>query len=150
MWRELLASDKAQMLVERIAEAPEVRAAIAQQGMGMVTDIGRRLTLVTEALDDAVERVAHAGFRSADHEAETNQVGLVTRAVAGAIDIGLIAVGLSLASSLLRWIVPSAESGGDGASAITVLGLSARRCCSAARTSSPSGASSGRRPECDS
>ena len=29
VWEDILASDKAQMLVERVAEAPEVRAAIA-------------------------------------------------------------------------------------------------------------------------
>jgi hypothetical protein len=56
VWEELLASDKAQMLVERIAEAPEVRAAIAQQGMGLITDIGHRLTNLTEALDDSPGR----------------------------------------------------------------------------------------------
>jgi uncharacterized RDD family membrane protein YckC len=123
VWEELLASDKAQMLVERIAEAPEVRAAIAQQGVGLITDIGRRLTIITEALDDAIERVTHGVFRSADHEAETNQVGLVTRAVAAAIDIGLLAVAFSLASSLLRWIVPAADSG-DGPSLVTALGVS--------------------------
>ncbi len=122
VWAELLASDKAQMLVERIAEAPEVRAAIAQQGVGLVTDIGRRLTILTEGLDDAVERVTHGLFRRGDHESETVEAGLVTRTVAGAIDIGLIGAAFSLMSSVLRWIVPSAD-GGD-ASWVTVLGLS--------------------------
>ena len=40
VWAEILASPKAQMLVERIAEAPEVRAAITEQGVGLVTDLG--------------------------------------------------------------------------------------------------------------
>ena len=115
VWEELLASRKAQMLVERIAEAPEVRAAIAQQGVGLVTDVGRRLTLITEALDDAVERVVHRLLlRRGSSERETDQVGLVTRAVAAAIDLGLLGVVYSISSGLLasvaRWVV-----GGDGA-----------------------------------
>jgi uncharacterized RDD family membrane protein YckC len=116
VWREILASPKAQMLVERIAEAPEVRAAITQQGMGLVTDVGRRLTVITEALDDALERVAHRLLRRPGHEAETNQVGLVTRAVAGAIDLALIGIALSIGSGLIASIVPAATGGSEGLS----------------------------------
>ncbi len=43
VWRRLLASDQAQQLVERIAEAPEVRAAISAQGIGLLEDIGRTI-----------------------------------------------------------------------------------------------------------
>jgi uncharacterized RDD family membrane protein YckC len=121
VWAELLASDKAQMLVERIAEAPEVRAAIAQQGMGLITDVGRRLTLITEALDDAAERVAHGVLRRPGHEAETNQVGLVTRALAAVVDLALISALLSIGSGLLASIIPAATGGGDGLSIWGVL-----------------------------
>jgi uncharacterized RDD family membrane protein YckC len=121
VWREFLASPKVQMLVERIAEAPEVRAAITQQGMGLVTDIGRRLTVVTEALDDALERVAHGLLRRPGDEAETNQVGLVTRAVAGAIDLALISLALSIASGLIASIVPAASGGSEGLSTLGLL-----------------------------
>ena len=79
VWAEILASPKAQMLVERIAEAPEVRAAITEQGVGMITDLGRRLTAVTERLDDALERIAHRLMRRPPVEEETTEVGLVTR-----------------------------------------------------------------------
>src|SRR5688572_468072 len=89
VWEEILAGDKAQMLVERIAEAPEVRAAIAQQGFGLITDIGRQVSKITEALDDVAERLAHAIVRRGEHEAETNEAGLVTRLAAFAIDAGL-------------------------------------------------------------
>ena len=116
VWREILAGPKAQMLVERIAEAPEVRAAITQQGMGLVTDVGRRLTVITEALDEALERLAHRLVRRPGHEAETNQVGLVTRAVAGAIDLALISLALSIGSGLIASIVPAATGGSDGLS----------------------------------
>jgi len=116
VWAELLAGPKAQMLVERIAEAPEVRAAIAQQGVGLVTDVGRRLTVITEALDDAAERVAHGILRRPGHEAETNQVGLVTRALAAVVDLALISALLSIGSGLLASIVPAATGGSDGLS----------------------------------
>jgi uncharacterized RDD family membrane protein YckC len=116
VWEELLASPKAQMLVERIAEAPEVRAAIAQQGVGLITDIGRRLTVITEALDDAAERVVHGMLRRPGHEAETNQVGLVTRALAGVVDLALISALLSIGFGVLASIIPAVSGGSDGLS----------------------------------
>lgn len=116
VWEELLASPKAQMLVERIAEAPEVRAAIAQQGVGLITDIGRRLTVLTETLDDAAERVVHRMLNKPGHEAETNQVGLVTRALAGVVDLALISALLSIGFGLLASIIPAVSGGSDGLS----------------------------------
>ena len=106
VWADILASQKAQMLVERIAEAPEVRAAITQQGAGLVTDIGRRLTTLTEALDDALEKLVHRLIRRSGHEAETNEVGLLTRALAFGIDFALLSALYSLASGLLASVVP--------------------------------------------
>ena len=53
-WKEILESEQAQMLVERVAGAPEIRAAIASQSAGLITDIGVRLTIITEGLDDAL------------------------------------------------------------------------------------------------
>ena len=121
VWEELLAGPKVQMLVERIAEAPEVRAAIAQQGMGLITDIGRRLTVLTEKVDDAAERFAHGLFNRPGHEAETNQVGLVTRALAAVVDLALISVLLSIGSGLLASIIPAISGDGDGLSVWGVL-----------------------------
>lgn len=106
VWADILASQKAQMLVERIAEAPEVRAAIAQQGAGLVTDVGRRLTVITEALDDALERFLHRLLRRSGHEAETNEAGLLTRALAAAVDFALLSALYSLASGVIASIVP--------------------------------------------
>jgi uncharacterized RDD family membrane protein YckC len=121
VWEEILASPKAQMLVERIAEAPEVRAAIAQQGVGLITDIGRRLTVLTEALDDAAERLVHGMLNKPGHEAETNQVGLVTRALAAVVDLALISALLSIGSGVLASIVPAISGGSDGLSIWGVL-----------------------------
>ena len=125
IWAEILAGPKAQMLVERVAEAPEVRAAIAQQGVGLVTDVGRRLTSVTEAIDDAIEEAIHRVLHKPGHEAETNQVGLVTRAVAAALDLALIGVALSFLYGQLASLIPAATEGGDGLSLVAVLALGA-------------------------
>jgi uncharacterized RDD family membrane protein YckC len=101
VWIEVLASDQAQRLVERVADAPEVRAAIAAQGAGLITDIGVRLTKITEALDDAMERVV----RPRDSDSETNQAGLATRAAAAAVDLALLSLGYSLASGALASVI---------------------------------------------
>ncbi len=129
VWREILASPKAQMLVERIADAPEVRAAITQQGAGLITDLGRRLTSITERVDDALERVAHRIIRKPGAEAETDQVGLITRAVAAAIDLGLIGLALSLGSTVLAAVIPAASGGSDGLSLFGLVGLTALGVC---------------------
>jgi uncharacterized RDD family membrane protein YckC len=107
VWGEILQSDQAQMLVERIADAPEVRAAITAQGAGMIGDIGVRLTRLTEALDDAIERLVRP--RSSD--SETDQAGLATRALAAAIDIGLLFLIYLLASAFVSAIFNSASTG---------------------------------------
>jgi uncharacterized RDD family membrane protein YckC len=106
VWADLLASRKAQMLVERIAEAPEVRAAITQQGAGLITDVGRRLTVLTEALDDAFELAVHRLLRRPGHEEETNEVGLLTRALAAAVDLGLVSAAYSVVSGLIASVIP--------------------------------------------
>ena len=100
-WKEILESEQAQMLVERVAGAPEIRAAIASQSAGLITDIGVRLTIITEGLDDAMERIV----RPRDPDSETDQAGLATRLVAAGVDLGLLLAGYSLISSgLATWI----------------------------------------------
>lgn len=125
IWIEILASDKAQMLVERIAEAPEVRAAIAQQGFGLISDIGRQVSRITEKLDDVLERIAHGLLRRGDHDAETNQAGLVTRLAAAGIDLALLVGFISIVSGLFSSIIPTifGGSGDDGLSTGAVIGL---------------------------
>jgi uncharacterized RDD family membrane protein YckC len=100
-WSEVLASREVQMLIERIAEAPELRAAIAAQGAGLITDIGVKLTRLTEAFDDALERIV----RHRDPDSETDQAGLATRLVAFAIDFGLLFAVYSLASGVIASVV---------------------------------------------
>jgi uncharacterized RDD family membrane protein YckC len=118
VWDEVLASEQAQMLVERVAGAPEVRAAIAEQTSGLITDVGIRLTKLTEAFDDALERI----FRRRDAESETDQAGLATRSVAAAIDIGLLVGAYSLASGVIASVISFTFGGRLSTAAAIVLG----------------------------
>src|SRR5687768_2736938 len=63
LWRRLLASDEAQQLVERVAEAPEVRSAITSQGVGLLEDVRRSLRRAARRLDDHLEASARRVFR---------------------------------------------------------------------------------------
>jgi len=97
VWAHLLASDEAQKLVERIAEAPEVRAALTQQGVGLIEDLGRGVREVADHFDDVIERVVgQAGGTTADEipRPEVNHVGLVTRAVGALLDGALVNLAL--------------------------------------------------------
>jgi uncharacterized RDD family membrane protein YckC len=118
-WAEVLASGQLQMLVERIAGAPEIRAAIAAQSAGLITEIGIRLTRLTEALDDALERIV----RRRDPDSETNQAGLATRLLAAGIDVGLMFLVYSIASSVLASIIPFVFGGHLSLPVAIVLGV---------------------------
>ncbi len=90
IWEDLLASDKAQMLVERIAEAPEVRVALASQGVGLISDLGRQISRAAVVVDDFLERVFRGLFRRGPRAEATDHVGLAGRGVAFAADAGIL------------------------------------------------------------
>ncbi|MFL5860326.1 MAG: RDD family protein [Solirubrobacteraceae bacterium] len=118
-WAEILASAQAQMLVERVAGAPEIRDAIAAQSAGLITDIGVRLTVITEELDDALERVIRP--RTAD--SETRQAGLATRSVAAAIDLGLLFAAYALVSGAVASLTSAVFGQTHSTAAIVILTL---------------------------
>ena len=111
IWDRLLESDEAQRLVERIAEAPEVRAAIAAQGMGLLEDLGRQVGRATRGFDDIVERVVLAVLRRPSRIERTQAVGLATRLVALAVDVGILNAAFFVVSALVALLI-SAFSGG--------------------------------------
>jgi uncharacterized RDD family membrane protein YckC len=90
VWRRLLAGQQVQQLVERIAEAPEVRAAIASQSIGLLGDIGRTIAKLARDLDDTVERILRRIFFRRRRPLPTNRAGVVTRGGAFAIDAVII------------------------------------------------------------
>ena len=101
VWDRLLDSDETQRLIERIAEAPEVRAAITAQGVGLLTDLGRQVGRATRGLDDVVERVVRAVLRRPARTEPTQAVGLATRAVALAVDVGILNAGFFVVSAIV-------------------------------------------------
>ncbi len=113
VWRRLLASDQAQQLVERIAEAPEVRAAISAQGAGLVSDIGRQLVRLARSLDETAERIARKVTFHKQRSLPTNHAGSVSRLLAIVIDgvfVNLSFTVAAAAATLLATIF-----GGSGA-----------------------------------
>jgi uncharacterized RDD family membrane protein YckC len=117
VWERLLDSDEAQRLVERIAEAPEVRAAIAAQGMGLLEDLGRQVGRATRGFDDIAERVVRAVFRRPTRTERTQAVGLATRSVALAVDVGILNAGFFVVSAIAALLISALSGGTDQVSA---------------------------------
>jgi uncharacterized RDD family membrane protein YckC len=119
VWRRLLASEEAQQLVERIAEAPEVRAAISAQGAGLLEDIGRTIGKLTRRLDDSFERLARGLTFRRRRAVASNHAGAVSRALAMLID-GVF-VNLSFTAIVaVATLVDNAFGGGGGASSFAI------------------------------
>ena len=113
VWRRLLASEEAQQLVERIAEAPEVRAAISAQGAGLLEDIGRTIGKLTRRLDDSFERIVRRIFFRRRRPLPTNRAGVVTRGGAFAIDAVIINLFFTVLAGALTLL--ATFFGGNGA-----------------------------------
>jgi uncharacterized RDD family membrane protein YckC len=113
VWDRLLASEEAQKLVERIAEAPEVRAAIASQGVGLLDDIGRQVRDIAGRLDDALEATVRRLVGRPRVEPTAN-VGAVTRLLAFAIDGAILNGGFLLAAAVLADLFGSDGISGTG------------------------------------
>jgi uncharacterized RDD family membrane protein YckC len=114
VWDRLLASDEIQKTIERIAEAPEIRSAIAAQGVGLITDIGRQIARATARLDDMVERFARRILRRPRAE-PAKAVGVLTRALAAVIDLAIINAGFLAAAAVVAALF--------GSNGVTTLGF---------------------------
>jgi len=120
LWRRLLASDEAQQLVERVAEAPEVRSAITSQGVGLLEDVRRSLRRAARRLDDHLEAFARRVFRFKQRTGRPIYAGGVTRLIALALDAAIlngILLGISAAVAL---IVNALSSGDQSAGPVTI------------------------------
>src|ERR1700759_1413810 len=73
VWRRLLASQQIQQMVERVAEAPEGRAAIASQGVGLLGAIARQFAKLARRLDDGFERIVRKIFFRRPRPLPTNR-----------------------------------------------------------------------------
>src|SRR6478672_13888992 len=116
VWRRLLASDEAQRLVERIAEAPEIRAAISAQSVGMIEDVGHTIGNGTRRLDSVVERVVRRIFFRKRRTEPTDRAGAVTRGLAFALDVLIVNLSFSGLAAVAALIASAFTGNGNGVS----------------------------------
>ena len=116
VWRRLLASDEAQRLVERIAEAPEIRAAISAQSVGMIEDIGHTIGNGTRRLDGVLERFVRRIFFRRRRTEPTERAGAATRGVAIGLDALIVNLGFSGLAAVAALIASAFTGSGDGLS----------------------------------
>ena len=116
VWRRVLASQEAQRLVERIAEAPEIRAAISAQSVGLIADVGQTIGNGTRRLDSVVERVARRVLFRRRRAEPTDRAGAVTRALAFALDVLIVNLGFSGLAAIMALIASAFSSNGNGVS----------------------------------
>jgi uncharacterized RDD family membrane protein YckC len=120
VWRRLLASDEAQKLVERIAEAPELRAAISAQSVGLIEDVGHTIGNSTRRLDGVVERIARKILFRKPRPEPTARAGAVTRALAFGLDILIVNLAFSGVAAIAALIASAFTGNSNGVSDITL------------------------------
>lgn len=125
VWERLLASDEVQRLVERIAEAPEVRAAITQQGVGLIGDLGREIGEVARKVDDLVERVIRRITFRRQRTKPTERAGVFTRAIALAVDAGILNLAVFGATALVALLIDAIDPNASIGTPTIVLGAGA-------------------------
>ncbi|HEX6689074.1 MAG TPA: RDD family protein [Solirubrobacterales bacterium] len=116
VWRRMLASDETQRLVERIAEAPEIRAAISAQSVGFIEDIGHTIGDTTRRLDGVIERVARRILFRKRRSEPTERAGALTRALALGLDLLIVNLAFSGLAAIAALIGSFFSGSGDGLS----------------------------------
>jgi uncharacterized RDD family membrane protein YckC len=104
VWRRLLASEEAQQLVERIAGAPELRAAISAQGAGLLDDLGRTVGRLARHFDDELEQIVRRILFRQPRAEPTNHAGAVSRTLAFAIDAVFVNLGFTAIAALVTLV----------------------------------------------
>jgi uncharacterized RDD family membrane protein YckC len=120
VWRRLLASEQAQQLVERIAEAPEVRAAISAQGVGLLEDIGRTVGKLARRLDDRFERIVRRVFLRRRRTVASDRAGAVSRALALAVDGLFVNLSFTAFAAIVALVESAFGGGGNGMSNLAI------------------------------
>jgi uncharacterized RDD family membrane protein YckC len=116
VWRRMLASEEAQRLVERIAEAPEIRAAISAQSVGFIEDIGHTIGNTTRRADAVIENGARrATFRKRRAE-PTERAGALTRLLAFGLDLLIVNLAFSGLAAIVALIGSFFSGTGNGLS----------------------------------
>jgi uncharacterized RDD family membrane protein YckC len=116
VWRRLLASDEAQRLVERIAEAPEIRAAISAQSVGFIEDVGHTIGDATRRLDGVIERIARRVVFRRRRTEPTDRAGALTRGLAFGLDLLIVNLAFSGLAAIAALIGSFFSGNGSGVS----------------------------------
>jgi uncharacterized RDD family membrane protein YckC len=120
VWRRLLASDEAQKLVERIAEAPEIRAAISAQSAGLIKDVGYTIGRASRRLDSVVERIARKILFRPPRAQPTDTAGAVSRLLAFGLDGLIVNLAFSGLAAVAALIASAFTGTGDGVSDVAL------------------------------
>jgi uncharacterized RDD family membrane protein YckC len=104
VWRRLLASEETQQLIERVAGAPELRAAISAQGAGLLDDLGRNVGRLARRFDDELERIVRRIFFRKRRAEPTNHAGAVSRGLAFVLDLVIINLGFTVTAALVALV----------------------------------------------
>ena len=120
VWGKVLESDEAQRLVERVAEAPEVRAAITSQGIGLLEDLRRGVRSASRRIDTVVENAARRVFRRARRERRPIFAGAFSRVLALAIDAGVVYGSLLVISAAIAALINALAKGDQHADTVVV------------------------------
>lgn len=120
VWRRLLASEEAQQLIERVAGAPELRAAISAQGAGLLDDIGRTIGRLARRLDDELERIVRRVLFRLPRAEPTDHAGAVSRGLAFAIDFAFINLGFTAIAALVTLVDNAFGGGAEGGSRFAI------------------------------
>jgi uncharacterized RDD family membrane protein YckC len=119
----VLESEQAQKLVERVAEAPEVRSAITSQGLGLLEDVRQTARRAARRVDDELERLVRKAMRRPARGHRPVFAGGGTRLLAIGLDAlilsGILALLAAIVSALLS-VVFSVE--GDNTVATIAFG----------------------------
>lgn len=120
VWRRLLASDEAQRLVERIAEAPELRAAISAQSVGFIEDVGHTIADSTRRLDDVVERIVRRVFFRPRRVEPSDRAGALTRGLALGLDVLIVNLAFSGLAAIVALIGSFLSGDGSNVSGLAL------------------------------
>jgi uncharacterized RDD family membrane protein YckC len=120
VWRRLLASEETQQLIERIAGAPELRAAISAQGAGLLDDLGRTIGRLARRFDDELERIVRRLVFRKRRAEPTNHAGAVSRAAAFAIDAVFINLGFTALAALVTLVDNAFGGSAEGGSSFAI------------------------------
>jgi uncharacterized RDD family membrane protein YckC len=120
VWRRLLASEEVQQLVERIAEAPEVRAAISAQGAGLLEDIGRTIGNLARRLDNSFERIVRRIFFRPQRLLPTDRAGAVSRGLAMVVDGVFVNLAFTAFVALVTLVANTFGGNGEGGTGLAI------------------------------